>query len=424
MRGAAGGICILASYAILLRAGALIGGLAGEPPPDALLTTPGLLGGILFGLLGGGLLTAGIRFAWDGTDSRPPPSATAVLAAGLCFPGASQAYAGRWLWAAFFLSLPWLLSWLILFAALLHGVMARKFGLDWGLTPSLTTGIVWFRPGPFAYAVLWIASLAEGYRWATRPEGNPPSLHLPRWRGPAVGLGVIAIGVFPLLAGFSFTVKTILQRAGEFNPAAEGKDASSPPLVSELTRRFYVAPVDMAPLVCRVSIDGLDGVWWEAPFGTQAPCASLRVFDSASATQQADIGGGTLLVSGLCLGWWQRVQRGPFYPVPPDTATRESAGARTFSVETRDGDVITFRWDAGLKRLETSAEVPGGLEVVHYRNEGGLLLPDRIDGPAGSFGELQYSMHNGYSLPERAVFTSKPTGTRTTLRVNGCRKEP
>ncbi len=177
--------------------------------------------GLLLGVVGAALIYGGVVLCRDRGMERASVQPWEVLFFGLCFPGAAQAYGGRWWRCAFFLLLPWLLMILLLFAAVPYGVAAKYFGLP-AATIFGTVSKIFMPSVPF-YALLWIASLAEGYNWAdSLPQGNPQR-EIPRWTAPVLGLGAIAFFLVSFLLLIvtlvGFSLKTGLALKGAVSAA-------------------------------------------------------------------------------------------------------------------------------------------------------------------------------------------------------------
>lgn len=171
---------------ILLALGALnFGGAMTGPPLSSLVTGRGggsgtLPLGLIIGGIGAAMLYGGIVLCRARAPEGRKVPVWEVLLAGLCFPGAAQAYAGRWLTSALFLFLPFLLLLPVLLGAALVG--GDSF-----------TGIAnAVMPGKVFYALLWAGSLAEGYRWAAALPGGVPQKRIPRWPAAVAGLGLIS----------------------------------------------------------------------------------------------------------------------------------------------------------------------------------------------------------------------------------------
>lgn len=186
-----------------------------------------LLGGLLLGAVGAGLMFGGTVLCGGRRQGRSPVQPWKVLLFGLCFPGAAQAYGGRWLRCAFFLLLPWALVALTLLSAVIYGAAAARLGLppDSGIL-SGAMGLI--MPSKPFYALLWIASLAEGWFWAdSLPQGDPQR-EIPGWPAAVLGLGAISyLFVFFLMLTLNFvslSLKAGLALKGAA-PAAQGADA-------------------------------------------------------------------------------------------------------------------------------------------------------------------------------------------------------
>ncbi|MDO8804050.1 MAG: SEL1-like repeat protein [Elusimicrobiota bacterium] len=234
MRKTGGVISILAAYGILALSGVFAG------PSAAMLFNPARSTKISFGLLflgllggaaGAALIALGVKLCRREDEAALPVSPWSVIGFGLFYPGAAQAYAGRWLWAAFFLLLPWAIINVCLVAAVAVGVIARFLPFFSSVTPLLTGIMGICMPSKLFYFILWAASLAEGYRWAIQIEPNPPPAPMPRWRAPVIGLGAVIYSfIFLLLmqavfVGYTLRVGVFLKGGKLESAKASGKPA-------------------------------------------------------------------------------------------------------------------------------------------------------------------------------------------------------
>ncbi len=145
------------------------------------------------------------------TDQSLSPEKTVGF--GLLFPGAAQAYAGRWGLCALFLLLPWIGITVCLMLSVLVGVVGVY--LPGVRDPSLlfiNALMALSRPGLVSYGTLWALSLAEGYRSA-QAASQQPSGRSGSWLRPVLALPVIIACVIPLIFLQVFVTKLAL-RAG------------------------------------------------------------------------------------------------------------------------------------------------------------------------------------------------------------------
>lgn len=179
-----------------------------------------LLSGFIGGAIGAAMLYGGIALCRNRAAEKGRVKIWEVLLSGLCFPGAAQAYAGRWLPGALFLTFPWLLS----------GIMLLTFTIFHSAPDLLVTLYKAVMPSKGFYAILWILSLADGYRWAAALPGGIPQKAVPRWPAAVAGLGAITFFFLFFLMMFTVLVGGIIKigaarAAGTATPSAQNQTA-------------------------------------------------------------------------------------------------------------------------------------------------------------------------------------------------------
>lgn len=181
---------ILASFLPLIFGGVLMGPSLNMLLVGKQFSAKALLSGILLGGVGAGLMLGGATLCGARKAGAARVKPWKVLLFGLCFPGAAQAYGGRWLPCAFFLLLPWALITLVIIGATLYGAAAARFGFQAGTIFSAIATMV--MPSKPFYALLWIGSLAEGWHWADSLPQDDTGRRIPGWPAPVLGLGAIS----------------------------------------------------------------------------------------------------------------------------------------------------------------------------------------------------------------------------------------
>ena len=198
-RSRSGVFFILGAYVLLAAGGACTLPLltmldAGEPQDG--LSIGLFIGGILLGASGTWPLLAGIRRWWPRGLAREPVTVWEVFAFGLLFPGAAQAYAGRWLWSGVFLLGPWVATDIIVLLALFSRALPPAAGV---VAPALVAAVELLKPGLKMYILLWAISLSDGARWATSPAAEAKGADIPCGKAPALGFGLLLFFAAPLL---------------------------------------------------------------------------------------------------------------------------------------------------------------------------------------------------------------------------------
>jgi len=187
----------------------------------------GLIGtGIIYGvfkLLKGGNVS-------DGKRLRPG----VVAALGLLFPGSAQACSGRWKWALFYIFLPHVIFAAVLSASGIIGVILQFIP---SMEPAaeyvlnIWLGLLKFADPRVAYPVLWIISVAEGYRWASKLPEDFKTESIPGWRASVTGFGLVIYFSSFLLFLFAIEVGYSLKFWGWAKTQAAAIAGKTPPAV-------------------------------------------------------------------------------------------------------------------------------------------------------------------------------------------------
>lgn len=268
-----GFLLLLPAYVLLVLGGfAFSLGVLGRFRPRDLAF---LAAGLALGAAGGWLLALALRLAYRPREGPVTPGR--VVAVGLFFPGAAQAYGGRWLAAGLVLGAPVLLINGLLAASVLLGLvgqLAPGFARAFGTVPASLMGAV----KPF-YLLLWVGSLVEGALWARGLEPERASAPMPGWRAGAAGLGAV---LFLYLTAMALQVLALgaFLRTGVAAKAAVskamGREPTAPAETSSTRDTEKAAEHDRsAELLANTDLARAAGEW-EAAVGLDPARAEYR----------------------------------------------------------------------------------------------------------------------------------------------------